>query len=92
LKFKIPKEPGLKHMNTIINESLMSILFDDNDLDRMFALLFERCVKKGEIGPARKQHEFFVGGELNLEKVLVPNLSKNASLSGFDNERGREFL
>ena len=92
MKFKIPKEPGLKHMNTIINESLMSILFDDNDLDRMFALLFERCVKKGEIGPARKQQEFFAGGELNLEKVLVPNLSKNASLSGFDNERGREIL
>jgi hypothetical protein len=92
MKFKIPNEPGLKHMNSIKNDSLMTILFDDTDLDRMFALLFERCVKKGEIGPARRQKEFSPGGELNLEDVLIPQLSKHDALVGFDSERGRNIL
>jgi hypothetical protein len=92
MKFKIPKEPGLKHMNSITNGSLMTILFDDTELDRMFALLFERCVKKGEIGPARKQKEFAPGGDLNLEEKLIPELSKKIALVGFDSERGREIL
>jgi hypothetical protein len=92
MKFKIPKEPGLKHMNSITNGSLMTILFDDTELDRMFALLFERCVKKGEIGPPRKQKEFAPGGDLNLEEKLIPALSTNKALVGFDSERGREIL
>lgn len=92
MKFKIPKEPGLKRMNSITNSSLMTILFDDTELDRMFALLFERCVKKGEIGPARKQKDFALGGDLNLEEKLIPGLSVNDSLIGFDSARGREIL
>ena len=70
----------------------MPILFDDTDLDRMFTLLFERCVKKGKLGPPRKKKDFENGGELNLDQSLIPSLSKNLGLIGFDSDDGREIL
>ena len=71
MKFRIPRQPGYKRMVTVKNDNVMPILFNDTDLNRMFALLFERCVKRGQINPARTKKEFALDGELNLENSLV---------------------
>ena len=92
MKFRIPSQPGLSRMRSIKNDAVMPILFDDTDLDRMFTLLFERCVKKGKLGPSRKKKDFEIGGELNLDQNLIPSLSKNLGLVGFDSDDGREIL
>lgn len=92
MKFRIPRQPGYKRMVTVKNDDVMPILFNDTDLNRMFALLFERCVKKGQINPARTKKEFALDGELNLENSLIPQLAKNPKMEGFDTPDGREIL
>jgi DNA-directed RNA polymerase subunit F len=92
MKFKIPRQPGYKRMVTVKNDYVMPILFNDTDLNRMFALLFERCVKKGVVNPPRTKKDFADDGELNLESSLIPKLSKNPKMQGFDNPDGNEIL
>ena len=92
MKFRVPRQAGYKRMVSVKNDHVMPILFNDTDLNRMFALLFERCVKKGQINPARTKKDFADDGELNLEKSLVPQLSKNPNMQGFDTPDGREIL
>jgi len=79
-------------MVTVKNEFVMPILFNDTDLNRMFALLFERCVKKGLINPPRTKKDFAENGELNLETSLIPKLSENPKMQGFNSSDGREIL
>jgi len=79
-------------MVSVKNDDVMPILFNDTDLNRMFALLFERCVKKGQINPPRTKKDFADDGELNLEKSLIPKLSKNPKMQGFDTPDGNEIL
>ena len=74
------------------NENVMPILFNDTDLNRMFALLFERCVKKGRVNPPRTKKDFVPEGELNLENSLIPKLAKNIKINGFDTPDGHEIL
>ena len=92
MRFKIPKQPGLSRMTSIKNDEIMPILFDDTDLDRMFTVLFERCVKQGETGLPRSKRDFAEGGDLNLEKRIIPALAMNVNLVGFDSQFGREVL
>jgi hypothetical protein len=92
MRFKIPKQPGLSRMTSIKNDEIMPILFDDTDLDRMFTVLFERCVKQGETGLPRSKRDFAEDGDLNLEKRIIPALAKNVNLVGFDSQFGREVL
>ncbi len=65
MKFRVPRQAGYKRMVSVKNDHVMPILFNDTDLNRMFALLFERCVKKGRINPARTKKDFADSGELN---------------------------
>ena len=74
------------------NENVMPILFNDTDLNRMFAILFERCVKKGRVNPPRTKKEFTLDGELNLENSLIPKLAKNLKMIGFNTPDGHEIL
>jgi len=92
MKFRIPRQPGYKRMVSVKNDNVMPILFNDTDLNRMFALLFERCVKKGQINPARSKKDFVLDGELNLENSLIPKLSKNSKMRGFDTPDGNQIL
>jgi hypothetical protein len=92
MRFKIPSEPGFKGMKSIKNDEIMPILFDDTDLDRMFTVLFERCVKQGETGLPRSKKDFAEDGELNLEKRIIPALAKSENLVGFNSDEGREIL
>ena len=92
MRFKVPSQPGFTRMKSIKNDDIMPILFDDTDLDRMFTVLFERCVKQGETGLPRSKRDFAEDGELNLEKKIIPALAKNENLVGFDSEDGREIL
>ena len=92
MRFKIPSQSGFTRMKSIKNDEIMPILFDDTDLDRMFTVLFERCVKQGETGLPRSKKDFAEGGDLNLEKKIIPALAKNENLVGFDSEDGREIL
>jgi hypothetical protein len=92
MRFKIPSQPGFTRMKSIKNDDIMPILFDDTDLDRMFTVLFERCVKQGETGIPRSKRDFSEDGELNLEKKIIPALARNKNLVGFDTEDGREIL
>ncbi len=92
MRFKIPSQSGFTRMKSIKNDEIMPILFDDTDLDRMFTVLFERCVKQGETGLPRSKKDFAEDGDLNLEKRIIPALAKNENLVGFDSEDGREIL
>jgi hypothetical protein len=62
-------------MKSIKNDDIMPILFDDTDLDRMFTVLFERCVKLGETALPRSKKDFTDGGDLNLESKIIVMLS-----------------
>jgi DNA-directed RNA polymerase subunit F len=79
-------------MVTVKNDYVMPILFNDTDLNRMFAVLFERCVKKGSVNPPRNKKDFTEDGDLNLELSLIPKLSKNPKMQGFDTPDGHEIL
>ena len=92
MKFKIPREPGFSRMNSVKNEDVMPILFNDTDLNRMFAVLFERCVKKGNINPPRTKKDFAIDGELHLENSLIPKLAQNTKMHGFDSADGSKIL
>ena len=92
MRFKLPSEIGFKRMKSIKNDEIMPILFDDTDLDRMFTVLFERCVKQGETGLPRSKKDFAEDGDLNLEKKIIPALAMDKNLVGFDSEAGREIL
>jgi len=79
-------------MVSVKNDIVMPILFNDTDLNRMFAILFERCVKKGQTNPPRTKKDFSDDGELNLEKSLIPKLSNNPKMQGFDTPDGNAIL
>ena len=92
MRFKIPTQIGFSRMKSIKNDDIMPILFDDTDLDRMFTVLFERCVKLGETGLPRSKKDFLENGDLNLEGKLIPALAASENLVGFDSNEGREIL
>ena len=92
MSFKIPSQSGFSRMKSIKNDDIMPILFDDTDLDRMFTVLFERCVKQGQTGLPRSKRDFAEDGELNLERKIIPALAKSDNLVGFDTVEGREIL
>ena len=80
-------------MKSIVYKRVSPILFDDTNLDRMFMVLFERCVKLGSTSKPRKKKDFDpIQGSLNLEMTLIPKLSTSENFRNFDNETGREIL
>jgi len=93
MKFKIPRKAGFpQRLHSVVNPNVMPITFNDTDLNRMFAVLFEICVKKGGVNPARTKKDFLPDGELNLENSLIPKLATNSKMSGFDTPDGHEIL
>ena len=92
MRFKIPSQIGFSRMKSIKNDDIMPILFDDTDLDRMFTVLFERCIKLGETALPRSKKDFADGGDLNLESKIIPALAENENIVGFNSDEGREIL
>jgi hypothetical protein len=93
MKFVIPNEPGLSRMKSIVNKRISPILFDDTNLDRMFMVLFERCVKLGATSKPRRKKDFEEGiGQSALDSVVIPGMAKNPNVLNFNSSEGIEIL
>ena len=92
MKIKLPLPVSLKRLAVTRNNDIIPLLLTDVDMDKVFSLLAERCIRHGQVSSGRDKVDFEIGGKYNLEKSLIPALSRNPKMQDFDTEIGREAL
>lgn len=92
LKIKFPENPTLKRLAVTRNNDIMPLLMNDVDMDKVFTLFMERCVRRGTVSMGRDKKEFEPDQDYNLETRLIPSLSVSPDFKNFDSDVAREAL
>ena len=92
MKIKFPSNPTLKRLAVTRNNDILPLLMNDVDMDKVFTLLMERCVRRGTVSMGRDKKEFEVDQDYNLETRLIPSLSTSEDFRNFDSEVAREAM
>lgn len=92
MKIKFPSNPTLKRLAVTRNNDILPLLMNDVDMDKVFTLLMERCVRRGTVSIGRDKREFEVDQDYNLETRLIPSLSTSEDFRNFDSDAAREAM
>ncbi len=82
----IPRSGIWKNLASAKNDTLVPVLLNETDMERLIVRLLERIVKHGRVSTPNG-----VPGLEGLDKI-VNNLSSNPKISGFSNARGKQIL